>query len=143
MISENSELPLPQTPEQQVAGAPESDMLTVIEELHSNPELSPQKENSASPGSSVASAQAAILQSGPAPASVPLPAVPAALENSEAAVEHRDLMEKAYFDRAKAIVEQTSGDPYAQKNKIGELSATYIRQNFGKDVKLNSEPPQG
>lgn len=48
-----------------------------------------------------------------------------------------DLIEREWIDKAKAIVEQTKNDPRQQSGEVEKLKASYLKQRFGKDIKVN------
>lgn len=50
-----------------------------------------------------------------------------------------DVIEKAWIDRAKHIVDQTSSDPYEQQKMISKMKAEYIKKRFNKDIKISEE----
>lgn len=47
-----------------------------------------------------------------------------------------DLIEKAWVEKAKAIVKSTMGDPYVQNKELNKVKADYIKKRFDKDVKV-------
>lgn len=50
-----------------------------------------------------------------------------------------DVIEKAWIERAKHIVDQTSSDPYEQQKMISKMKAEYIKKRFNKDIKISEE----
>lgn len=50
-----------------------------------------------------------------------------------------DIIEKAWIDKAKHIVDQTSSDPFEQQKMISKVKADYIKKRFNKDIKIDSE----
>ena len=50
-----------------------------------------------------------------------------------------DLIEKVWVDKAKKIIQDTKGDPYAQEREVSKLQADYIKKRYGKDIKLADE----
>jgi len=50
-----------------------------------------------------------------------------------------DLIEKVWVDKAKKIIQNTKGDPYAQEREVSKLQADYIKKRYGKDIKLADE----
>jgi hypothetical protein len=50
-----------------------------------------------------------------------------------------DLIEKAWIDKAKAIVSQTKADPHKQNAEINKVKKDYIQKRYNKNVKLNDE----
>ncbi|MCA9324172.1 hypothetical protein KC992_03690 [Candidatus Saccharibacteria bacterium] len=47
-----------------------------------------------------------------------------------------DLIEKAWVEKAKAIVRSTHGDPYTQNKEINKVKADYIRKRYNREVKV-------
>lgn len=50
-----------------------------------------------------------------------------------------DVIEKAWIDKAKHIVDQTSSDPFEQQKMISKVKADYIKKRFNKDIKIDTE----
>lgn len=50
-----------------------------------------------------------------------------------------DLIEKAWVEKAKQLVEQTKNDPYVQNKEINKFKADYIKKRYQKDIKLTEE----
>lgn len=50
-----------------------------------------------------------------------------------------DLIEKVWVDKAKKIIQETKGDPYAQEREVSRLQADYIKKRYGKDIKIANE----
>ena len=46
-----------------------------------------------------------------------------------------DLIEKAWVEKAKSIVNSTVGDPHTQSEKINNMKAEYIKKRYNKDIK--------
>lgn len=91
-------------------------------------------------------AQPVVGQPAPvAPAQMPqaVPAAPALQPAPVAAdpltAEDNDLIEKAWVQKAKAIVEHTKNDPYKQNNEINKVKASYIKKRYNKDIKIADE----
>jgi hypothetical protein len=55
------------------------------------------------------------------------------------AAEDGDLIEKAWVQKAKAIIEYTKADPYNQNREINKVKKDYIQKRYQKDVKLTDE----
>ena len=53
-----------------------------------------------------------------------------------AVAEDIDLIEKAWVEKAKAIVNSTHGDPYAQNKELNKVKAEYIKKRYDKDIKV-------
>ncbi len=50
-----------------------------------------------------------------------------------------DLIEKAWVEKAKQLVEQTKDDPYAQNKEINKFKAQYIKKRYNKDIQLDNK----
>lgn len=50
-----------------------------------------------------------------------------------------DIIEKAWIEKAKKIVDQTSSDPFEQQKMLSKVKADYIKKRFNKDIKINDE----
>lgn len=50
-----------------------------------------------------------------------------------------DVIEKAWIEKAKKIVDQTSTDPFEQQKMLSKVKAEYIKKRFNKDIKINDE----
>lgn len=50
-----------------------------------------------------------------------------------------DIIEKAWIEKAKKIVDQTSTDPFQQQKMLSKVKAEYIKKRFNKDIKINDE----
>lgn len=48
-----------------------------------------------------------------------------------------DLIEKAWVEKAKQLVDQTKSDPYKQSQEINKFKADYIKKRYNKDIQLN------
>lgn len=98
----------------------------------------------------VVPAQAPSGMAGPVPASDagqmagPMQAQPVAPQVTDVPLEAEDsdLIEKAWVEKAKAIVEQTKDDPYLQNKEINRVKASYIKKRYNKDIKLNEDQKQ-
>lgn len=82
------------------------------------------------------------------PMSIPLPTFPQSLASSSSQTDDdqalsinlaqdKDLIEKEWINKAKAIVEKTRDDPYKQTEDLTLLKADYMKKQFNKTVKLN------
>ncbi len=47
-----------------------------------------------------------------------------------------DLIEKAWVDKAKEIVEHTKNDPYEQQKAISKFKADYMKKRYNKDINV-------
>ena len=70
---------------------------------------------------------------------VQTPAYAPAIDDTGLAAADGDLIEKAWVQKAKAIVDQTQNDPYKQTAEINKVKKEYIQKRYHKDVKLNDE----
>ncbi len=50
-----------------------------------------------------------------------------------------DLIEKAWVQKAKAIVMQTQGDPYNQNKQINLMKVEYIKKRYDKDIRSSED----
>lgn len=96
----------------------------------------------------VSPAQAAqsVAQAGPTagtagilPVQPPAPIPAQAPANDDLIAEDNDLIEKAWVQKAKAIVEHTKNDPYRQNAEINKVKKDYIQKRYHKDIKLSDE----
>jgi hypothetical protein len=46
-------------------------------------------------------------------------------------------IEKEYINKAKAIVQQTSTDPFTQAKEISKIKAELLKRRYGKELKLS------
>lgn len=76
------------------------------------------------------------------PAHVPLnappsvtPKPPAGRSATPALADDADLIEKAWVEKAKAIVAQTRHDPYEQNRALTNFKADYMKKRFNMDIK--------
>ena len=71
------------------------------------------------------------------------PADPATPVNSPATknltAADNDLIEKAWVEKAKAIIAQTKTDPHRQNNEINKIKADYQKKRYNRDLKINVE----
>jgi hypothetical protein len=49
-----------------------------------------------------------------------------------------DLIEKAWVEKAKQLVQQTKADPYTQNKEINKFKADYIKKRYNKDVQVDN-----
>lgn len=47
-----------------------------------------------------------------------------------------DLIERAWVEKAKAIVRSTHGDPFSQNKELSKVKADYIKKRYSKDIKV-------
>lgn len=50
-----------------------------------------------------------------------------------------DVIEKEWVDKAKKVITQTKGDPYAKEREVSKLQANYMQKRYGKQVKIPDE----
>ncbi|MEO5627306.1 MAG: hypothetical protein ABIQ89_00225 [Candidatus Saccharimonadales bacterium] len=99
----------------------------------------------AAPTTPVQAAQAAQAAASPGapvgviPGLTPAAAGVAAVADEAMLAEDGDLIEKAWVQKAKAIVENTRNDPYNQNREINKVKKEYIQKRYNKDVKLSDE----
>lgn len=48
-----------------------------------------------------------------------------------------DLIEKEWIDKAKKIVDETTGDPYLREEAVNKLQADYLNKRYNRDVELS------
>jgi hypothetical protein len=109
-----------------------------------NPEITPGISHEAAQSPSQASPM-------PIPMTVPLPQAPATPITQDAStiqddkkatdsklIQDKDLIEKEWVTKAKAIVERTRDDPYKQSEDLTNLKADYMKREFNKTIKLNN-----
>jgi hypothetical protein len=100
---------------------------------------------------SMESSPAAVQPTGPAMTVPPLPMVPAVPQSTPAddvattsnsstsvVLDDKDLIEKEWVNKAKAIVERTRDDPHKQSEELSGVKAEYIKTNYGKTLKVNT-----
>ncbi|HTB48742.1 MAG TPA: hypothetical protein VK712_01525 [Verrucomicrobiae bacterium] len=61
----------------------------------------------------------------------------AAQSSVPAALDDPDLIEKEWVTKAKQIVERTKDDPHQQSEELTMFKADYIKQRYGKTIKLS------
>ena len=77
----------------------------------------------------------AMLQSAQA-AAIPVAPIPQIMPKMPTSTASDvDVIEKAWVDKAKAIVAATRNDPKLQSAELGKVKATYIKARFHKDIK--------
>lgn len=47
-----------------------------------------------------------------------------------------DVIEKEWVNKAKKVINQTKGDPYAKEREVSKLQADYMQKRYGKQVKM-------
>lgn len=52
-------------------------------------------------------------------------------------IEDKDLIEKEWVEKAKAIIEKNREDPYKQTEGLTEVKAEYLEKNYNKSIKLS------
>lgn len=50
-----------------------------------------------------------------------------------------DVIEKEWVNKAKKVINQTKGDPYAKEREVSKLQADYMQKRYGKQVKIPDE----
>ncbi len=56
--------------------------------------------------------------------------------SSTMTAEDVDLIEKAWVQKAKAIIERTHGDPFNQNKELNKVKAQYIKTRYDRDIKI-------
>lgn len=87
-----------------------------------------------------AAAQSPILL--PAAPATPAPTTQSAVNTTSKSasgglIKDDDLIEKEWVDRAKRIVAQTRDDPHRQSEELTGVKADYMKQQYGKTIKVN------
>ncbi len=80
----------------------------------------------------------------PLPVPQPAPVVPAPAAGVSAVPpaapvieDDGDLIEKAWVDKAKQIVERTRDDPHKQSEELTVFKADYMKKRYGKTIKIS------
>lgn len=134
------ELPRPQAPKPENMPVPEaSPDLGQATEQHNMEQ--PAQQAPVSPAQAAQSVQnAAMPGSGVAiPGLTPAAAGVAAVADEALLAEDGDLIEKAWIQKAKEIVERTKNDPYHQNIEINKVKQDYIQKRYNKALKLTEE----
>ena|SRR5256885_7116719 len=71
----------------------------------------------------------------------PAGALPVAA-SSVPADDDSDALDAEWVNKAKAIVEQTKADPYAESKELGKAKADYLRIRYNKQIKVAEDPQQ-
>lgn len=74
----------------------------------------------------------------------PIPAgshtsIQSAADDTPQIAEDNDLIEQAWIDKAKAIVDRTREDPHQQNKEINRIKADYIKKRYNKDIKVSED----
>lgn len=48
-----------------------------------------------------------------------------------------DLIEKAWVEKAKEIVDGTHNDPFTQSKQLNQMKADYIKKRYNRDIKVD------
>lgn len=94
-----------------------------------------QAQNSGAPVAPAVNLPPAMAPAAPA---APAPAGPVGSGNPLTA-DDADVIEKAWVDRAKAIIRDTRDDPHRKEQEVSRLQADYLEKRFGVQVKLPQE----
>lgn len=62
-----------------------------------------------------------------------------AQQPTDLTAEDNDLIEKAWVQKAKDIVEKTKDDPFKQNKELNKVKASYIKKRYNVDVKVTEE----
>lgn len=134
------ELPQPQLPGQEKPAPSEAapDVGAATEQRNME---QPAAQAPVDPAQAAQSAQTAATAGAnvPIPGLAPAAAGVAAVADEALLAEDGDLIEKAWIQKAKEIVERTKNDPYNQNIEINKVKKEYIQKRYNKDVKLNEE----
>lgn len=57
--------------------------------------------------------------------------------DSPAVADDNDVIEQEWVDKAKAIIERTSEDPYTQNKEINKFKADYLQKRYKREIKVN------
>lgn len=49
-------------------------------------------------------------------------------------------LDQEWVNKAKEVVEQTKGDPFAQSNALNKIKAEYLKARFNKDFNVGGKP---
>lgn len=52
-------------------------------------------------------------------------------------IEDKDLIDKAWVEKAKAIIDRTREDPHKQTEEMTGVKAQYLQENYNKSIKLS------
>ncbi len=66
----------------------------------------------------------------------PVAVIPPRPGTSGLAAADADVIEKEWVDKVKAIIKETSNDPYLKEQQVSRLQADYLERRFGVQVKL-------
>lgn len=127
---ENLGIQLPPPPEQASAPDQAGEIL---------PAAGPEAAISANTPPAASSSVAAAFPIGPLPVAPATPAgpLPAAKGAAASLITDDDLIEKEWVNKAKQIVEQNRDDPYKQSENLTVFKSDYLKQRYGKTIKLN------
>lgn len=50
-----------------------------------------------------------------------------------------DVIEKEWVNKAKKVIHQTKGNPYAKEQEVSKLQADYMYKRYGKQIKIPDE----
>jgi hypothetical protein len=134
------ELPNPQKPaiEQLAPLEADQNITQATEARNTETPAAPAPISPAQAAQSVAAADPLGLQQMIPPLTTSTAALGVAATNDLAA-DDGDLIEKAWVQKAKAIVEQTKNDPFRQNAEINKVKKDYIQKRYNVDVKLSDE----
>lgn len=134
------ELPKPQNGEGLAPSEADSENVKATEKRNMEQQGTP------GPAQPLNAGQAAqsVDDANPAGAATIIPVLPgapgtAASVHDPLPAEDGDLIEKAWVQKAKDIVERTKNDPYNQNREINKVKKEYIQKRYQKDVKLSDE----
>lgn len=74
-----------------------------------------------------------VAPQAPAPAAVPVQAVTAPIVAAD-----EELIEKEWVDKAKEIIQRTTGDPHARTEQVSQLQRSYLEKRYGKVIGVDT-----
>ncbi len=122
------ELPLPMNPA--VESAPIS---KTPEAPLRSPEMQPQPAVAGPP----TAADTSMVS--PQPVAATIPQAPPVVLPASMPADDVDVIEKQWVDKAKAIVAATHSDPRLQNQELSKVKASYIKNRFHKDIRVQGE----
>jgi hypothetical protein len=106
-----------------------------------NQEQQVSKESAPSPSSGAPALPPASIPLNTVPSQQP-PAAQGATDDKtqipgKSLISDKDLIEREWVDKAKAIVNKTRDDPFQQSEELTVLKADYMKKEFNKSIKLD------
>jgi hypothetical protein len=127
--------------------APLEALPTPAKAEQSEPQHSPEQAPVA-PEKQEASSPAPAVSAVPPIVPLPMPVQPASNQTQAtiadpaaatlpAAADDNDLIDKEWVNKAKAIIEQTKGDPYKQSDELTMVKADFMQKRYNKAIKVS------